>query len=443
MPRKSWHIERRTFLKGVGVTLALPWLEGMSWSNDRGSAVTPPNRFCAVYFPFGIADLAENDERAQFGWWPLGEGREYRFSKTLEPLAPFRDQITPLAGLDHPAGYELGGHGTAGIFLTGGLRNNTRTLNRVSADQVVAEHLGRETRFPSLVCSTEGGVGALLNSNTLSYDRSGNPLPGVAEPSALFDMLFGAAKARQTLRTQASVLDQLLQSTRELNGQLGTADRRKLDEYLVSVRSVEQEIGRSRGWLDKPSARVDAAKLNLACNIKNDPRAYLRVVYDLLFLAFQTDSTRVATFLTGNMRGESQYSAAAAWPKAVGVRDEAHKVKHDAGSKPEDASKYDAFLLEQFAYFMNRLQGAREGDATLLDRTVLLYGSSNSTSHANTNYPLILAGGRSMGFKHGQYLKFPAKRVPMSNLLLTAIQGLGVRAESFADSTGALASLRA
>lgn len=438
MPTKSWQLHRRTFLRGLGVTIALPYLEAMSWADNMKSVI--PNRFCAIYFPFGIAHFEENDERAEMGWWPAGEGKNYRMRSTMKPLEPFRDQLTPLQGLDHPYGYKMGGHGTVGIFLTGQMRSHSR--NGVSADQIAARHLGADTRFPSLVCSVEGGAGMVHNSDTISFDELGYPIPGVADPQEIFQMLFGVETevAVHTVKTKASILDRVMESTRALEKRLGAEDRRKLDEYMVSVRSLERDIARSKKWLDTPKPKVDASNLTLDSDRKTDPKSYLRTIYELLVLAFQTDSTRVATFVTGNMRGDSQLSAAANWNTVVGGRD-VHQMKHNGQKDPEPVMKYDRFLLEQLAYFLERLQSIREGDATLLDRTALLYGSSNSVSHTNRNYPLILAGGKRMGLQHNKYLKHAEGRVPMSNLLLTMLQAIGVRNETFADSTGTLSDL--
>jgi hypothetical protein len=230
------------------------------------------------------------------------------------------------------------------------------------------------------------------------------------------------------------LLDALLEDSKSLKGDLGNRDKQKLDEYMSSVRDSEKKAIRAQQWLNTPKPKVDPDSLALDATPIESPEEYLKCMFDLMFLALQTDSTRVITYSIGNMRAGG--SMASGFPAAItGEAGVHHKFAH--GNR---TGKYDAFLASQFAYFVGRLKEATEGANSLLDNTMVLFGSSNSKTHVNRNYPLVLAGGNNLGLKHGQYLKYPDS-VPLSNLHLTMLHGLGIQAESFADSTGTLPEL--
>ena len=377
--------------------------------------------------------------------FPTGEGKDFRLTSTLEPLEPFQNQLTVLGGLSHPNGRRMGGHDTGDIFLTGASFRGSQYANSVSLDQVVADHVGEKTRFGSLTLSSDGGVGEPTRSTTLSFSREGRPVPALASPRQVFDRLFGVdaegKAARAKLQNSASMLDAVLEHSRSLRGQLGKQDRAKLDEYLDSVRQVEERVERSQKWLNVPKPQVDADALKLDANPKG-PVDYLRTMYDLMYLAFQTDSTRAATYMIGQVAGAT--TIANAFPACIGLSGNWHGLAHGAGKKGgfERLGKFDRFLAEQLAYFLKRLHDTPEGDGTLLDRTMVLYGSSNSRTHQNRNYPLVLAGGKKLGLKHGQYLRLDEK-TPLSNVYLTMLGRLNVPAESFSDSTGELSELLA
>jgi hypothetical protein len=438
MGQKSWHLDRRTFLMGSGLFLGLPYLECMAGSRAAAPRLAP-NRLCCIYFPFGIADIPERDAQAEYSWWPRGEGRTFQFNRTLRPLEPFRDDVTFFQGFEHPH-VKVGGHQSADFFLTGADTRNNR--NTISMDQVAASHLGRTTRAPSLVLSSEGGVGSPGLSHTMSFAQSGRAIPGLANPAEIYGNLFGAVTpaVRRQLEIDRSALDLLLESANSLQRQLGQQDRRTMDEFLASTRNLEQDVQRSQAWLDSASSQVNESELRLTARAEgSDPGSYLRVMYDLIFHAFRTDNTRVATYQTCSMR--NQVSVATRWPRMLGIGADCHGLAHGARRNGQAKSRWDTFMLEQLAYFVRKLKDTREGDANLLDRTLLLYGSSNSQTHRNSNYPLILAGGRRLGFTHGQYVKNPNGR-PMADILLTMLQGLGVQTRSFADSTGAMPEIR-
>ena len=449
MARKSWHVNRRTFLRGTGVSLGLPWLECMP-SVAKETSETPavtPSRLCALYFGFGVSLPKEDSEERQWRWFPNGEGREYELTETLMPLQRHRQQMTILGGLSHPNGRKMGAHDTGDTFLTGAFLNNKMLRNTVSLDQVAAYSSPAQTRYSSLVMSTDGGVGEPTRSSTLSYDGQGRPIPALNQPKQIFDRFFGGgdsdsiAQGRR-LKSASSMLDQVLEDSRDLRRQLGVQDQEKLDEYLASVRQIEQSVERSQRWLEVPRPELTDEERDLLDLDADDeaPLMYMRTMYDLIYLAYRTDSTRVATYQITNMADCS--SLAAKFPQLEGFKDSLHSLAH-GWNKPggsESLGKWDRFMAEQLSYFLDRLSTTPEGDGTLLDRTLVLYGSSNSVTHNNTNYPLVLAGGSKLGLDHGRFLKFDAK-IPMANLFVTMLSQMGIPCDQFADSTGPLSEL--
>jgi hypothetical protein len=238
------------------------------------------------------------------------------------------------------------------------------------------------------------------------------------------------------------MLDRVLEDSRSLRGKLGNQDRDKLDEYLESVRQIEERVARSQRWLNIPRPELsDEDRKMLKLNADDQaPKDFIRTMYDLIYLAFRTDSTRVATYQITNMADCS--SKAAKFPQLEGFKKTLHSLAHDWNKQggAEELGRWDQFMAQQLAYFLDRLSGAPEGDASVLDRTIVLYGSSNSNTHENKNYPLVLAGGRSLGFQHGRYMKFN-EDVPLSNLFVTMLNRVGVETGSFVDSNGEITDL--
>jgi hypothetical protein len=406
-----------------------------------------PRRLCAMYFGFGVGLPKEDSENANWRWFPKGEGSEFQFTEVLNPLEPLRKKLTIIGGLSHPNGRRMGGHDTGDTFLTGAFLNNQFLQNTISVDQVAAQSLGDQTRFSSLVMSTDGGVGEPTRSSTLSYNDKGRPIPALNQPQQIFDRFFGAGDAdtiaqRRRLKSASGMLDRVLEDSHSLRNQLGNQDREKLDEYLASVRQIEQGVERSQQWLEIPRPELRDEERDMLHLDADDqaPLQFIRTMYDLIYLAFRTDSTRVATYQITNMADCS--SKAAKFPQLQGFKDSLHTLAHD-WDKPGGAEKlgrWDRFMAEQFAYFLNRLDSAKEENGSVLDHSVVLYGSSNSTTHDNNNYPLVLAGGGELGMKHDQFLKFSDK-VPMSNLLMTMLNRIGSPCDAFADSTSDITEL--
>jgi len=443
--QKSWHLDRRTFLRGTGAALALPWLESMASGAGEKTPAELPRRMCCVYFPFGVSLPAESSEDADWNWFPQGEGKDFQFRNTLESLEPLRQDVTVLGGMSHPNGRKIGGHDTGDIFLTAAKFQGSRYRNSVSIDQLAAAHIGQDTRFGSLVMSSDGGVGEPTRSTTLSFSAKGRPVPALAKPQQIFDRLFGkeegavAAGERAKLENAASMLDLVLEHSKSIKRSLGQQDRKKLDEYLASVRAVEQCVERSQRWLSIPKPDVDPTSVALDAS-PSGPEEYLKAMYDLMFLAFQTDTTRLATYMIGQVAGAT--TIANAFPACIGLSGNWHGLAHGAGKKggAEKLGKFDQFLANQLAYFLTRLKETPEADGNLLDRTMVLYGSSNSKTHQNRNYPLVLAGGSKLGLRHGQFLKL-GEQMPLSNVFMTMLNRLQVPVESFADSSGECSEL--
>ena len=446
MATKTWHLHRRTFLRGIGVSLALPWLECMT-ASAAATSTEVPRRFCSMYFGFGVGLPKEDSEHSQWRWFPNGEGADFEFTKTLKPLESLREQLSVLGGLSHPNGRRMGGHDTGDTFLTGAFLHNEQLRNTVSVDQIYADAVADQTRFRSLVLSTDGGVGEPTRSSTLSYNDKGRPIPSLNQPQQIFDRFFGSGDsgsiaAERRLNSSARMLDRILEDSRSLKTRLGKRDQEKLEEYLASVRQIEQNVERSQRWLEIPRPELRDEERDIL-NLEADheaPLQFMRTMYDLVYLAFRTDSTRVATYQVTNMADCS--SKAVRFPQLEGFKNSLHGLAH-GWNKPEGAEalgRWDRFMAEQFAYFLNRLASAEENGKSLLDHTVVLYGSSNSTTHNNQNYPLILAGGNELGLQHNRFYKFD-ESVPMSNLLLTLLNRVGPRQAAFADSTGEISEI--
>ena len=265
-----------------------------------------------------------------------GFEKEYRFTNVLESMEPLRKEVTVIGGISHPNGWSMGGHDTGDIFLTGAKLDNGSFENTISLDQLVAERFGNSTRYASLIMSSDGGVGEPTRSMTLSFSREGRPLPALSSPRRIYNRLFGqeterdATTARRRLKNSASMLDRVLEHSRSLSRQLGKSDQEKLDAYLASVDAVEQRVGRAESWLEIPKPKVNADILDLEAT-QEGPKEYIRAMYDLMSLAFRTDSTRVATYMMGQVAGAT--TIANAFPACLGLPGNWHGLAHGAGKR--------------------------------------------------------------------------------------------------------------
>jgi hypothetical protein len=378
----------------------------------------------------------------QQAWLPPDTGPDWTMSPSLEVLQDFRADFTVISGLCHSK--SRGGHSGADTWLTAADLQGTPGKdyqNSMSVDQIAAEVHGQQTRFPSLELSFHGGTGSAGWSHTLAFDHAGTPLPAECHPQQLFDRLFapeGDAARAATLQRHAerqSILDNILADAKSLSRDLGLNDRRKLDEYLGSVRETEQRIQRLREWIDVPKPAVSPSGLNLTAQPdRHDGPAWLDVMLDLCRLALQTDTTRIITF---------EWAREAFGFSANG--EDHHGYSHHGGDPGMLAkvAEIDRFHLHKLARFLGQLKQADEAGGNLLDQTMVLYGSGigDGSSHTKENLPLLLAGGNAWGLKHGSHLKFAGDSTPFSNVLLTMLRAMGVQQETFMDSTGTLAGL--
>ena len=447
--RMSWHLDRRHFLRAMGVSLALPVLDCMRPARAAGSvaasAATQPRRSVFVYLPNGVNTEAYQLRQA---------GAGYTFTTPLASLERHREVITPISGMHHPHG--LGHHHNCQtIWLTGG-RLGESDRNTISVDQLIAQVTAAHTRFPSLELSNQGG--------SLAWNADGIRLPAQSSPRVVFRDLFeepqgGIAAQRRGLQRRGSVLDAVLEEARDLDRRLGRTDRGRLDQYLTSVREVELRTQRADRWLDTPRPKIGAevsSKLARETSLQmlGD---YLRTMYDLIVLAFQTDLTRVVTFSTG---AEGQGPAV----PEIGVRQDRHSLSHHNGhpERMKELAQSDAFNLAQFSYFLDRLKATPDGEGSLLESTLSLYGSGMAYghSHGNASLPLVLAGGAKLGIKHGRHVDFNQtkdfkgydkhpgvfhrpvnEKARLSNLLLTMAHKMGVPTETFADAQGTVSEV--
>ncbi|QDU97393.1 DUF1552 domain-containing protein [Lignipirellula cremea] len=441
MGTKSWQITRREMLRGSGVALALPLLNGMRWAKAAEGA-EPPKRMVVSYISYGVYEpQGDKGSHHDWSWWPCKDPGPLTFNKTTAPFEPLRDYVSYLRGLDHAGGYALGGHSSCDVFATGANMAGDETSNNISVDQLAAKRNGHKTRYPSLVMGSEGGTGSYGQSRTLSHYGPGRPIPALHRPQDIFNRLFqpyagkSVNQVRAGLKREASVLDLMRENSRSLHGRLGREDQRKLDEYLDSIRALEQRVERTSEWTHQPLPQVDAKGLNLEASYQ-DPVEYLRCMYDLLYLALRTDSTRYASFML-----ESEFSTSNEVGKfatrVLGYSGQTHDIAH---KRPAESGLWDNWRAQQHAYFLDRLRNTPEGDGNMLDQTVVLWGSAHPhQSHSTKNYPLQIAGGNTLGFRHGALHAFEGdKKVPLANLFVSMLNAVDAPTERFADSTGPL-----
>ena len=438
-------LSRRHVLRGLGACLTLPLLDAMLPRAfaapskfeplEKSQGVQP--RLICCYVPNGVNILE---------WVPKTSGKDYELSPTLHVLKDQREDFTIISGLGHPA--SQGGHSGADTWLTGADLKavpGSDYTNSVSADQLIAEVHGKQTRFPSLQLSDGSGTGGAGHSHTLSFDRAGTPIPAENSPKRLFERLFvpeSSADREATLKRYAekrSILDNVLGEASALQKQLGKTDQRKLDEYLGSVRETEQRVERLVSWVDVPKPAVDPKDLQLGNQPGNahDRPMWLDVMLELSYLAFLTDTTRVIAFEWSREAGG--YG---------GGGENHHELSHHGGDADmlKKLATIDRFHLERLGRFLKFLKSTSDGDGTMLDHTMVLFGSGMNSGaggeHSPKNLPTLVAGGHKLGLKHGQHIALdPHNHPPMSNLLLTLAQRMGSNTEKFRDSNGTLTAL--
>lgn len=441
MSKKSWHIERRAFLHGLGITLTLPYLEAMG-ASVKQNKTDAPRRMCFMYFPNGCGIPNENKhptEHTKWSWFPNGEGRDYKFTNTLSVLKDHREDISIIGGLSHPRSRELMGHMAGDSWLTGGNISGANYRNNISIDQVAAKQFGKQTRFPSLTLSVDGGVGYQSRVSTLSFDNAGKPIPAEHRHREIFERYFSpnGGSTTKERRTQIArgkkIVDLVLEDSKQLRRQLGKVDQEKLEEYLTSLSSVEQQIRRNEAWLDTPMKPFKADHIEFEVDAKKNPDSYIRSMIDIMVLGFQTDITRVMTYMLAR---EDGMGFGDHFPRlACGIKKGHHGLSHS--SQWENWSNYDRWLASHYAYLLDRMKTVSDEHGNLLDNSLMLFGSACSTTHNARNCPLVLAGGKNLGVKHGSYAVYD-EHTPMTNLYVSMLNSVGVKTPEYSDSTGKL-----
>ena len=436
------HLPRRTVLRGMGAAVALPFLDSMTPAFAATSE--PPRRLGFVYVPNGVV-LAD--------WTPKGEGTEFELSRILRPLEPVKSDLVVLSGLAHKNGEALGDgpgdHARAGgSYLTGAHPHKTAGAdirNGVSVDQIAAGQLGAQTRLASLElgCEESRTVGncdsgySCAYTNSIAWRSPTTPMPPETNPRMAFERLFGAddaprdpaARARRA-HDRRSILDLVSARTRSLAIELGPSDRRKLDEYLNGVREIERQIERA-----EKDGREIVPTIEKPEGVPAVFADYVTLMLDLQCAAFQADLTRVATFMMGREGSLQSYPE-------IGVPDSHHPLTHHGGKADlvEKVAKINAFHLELFARFAAKLKATPDGDGSLLDHSMIVYGSgiSDGDRHTHDDLPVLVVGQGAGRLKTGRHVVFP-KATPMTNLFLALFDRMNLPTDSIGDSTGTLA----
>lgn len=436
-------LARRTFLRGLGTTMALPLLDSMV---PALAATKPAVRLAFVYHPVGmIMDR----------WTPAAEGAAFEFTPTMKALEPFRERMVVLSGLAQVQGRALGDgagdHAREGAtWLTGVHPKKTEGAGiraGVSADQIAARELGKQTQLASLELGLEsptlaGGCDSGYScayTNTVSWRSATTPLPVEVNPRMVFERLFGdgestdPAARKAVIEDQRSILDYVAGSVDRLQTRLGKSDRSKLSEYLEAIRDIERRIQKA----EQQSAQLQLPAMQRPSSIPEAFEDYAKLMMDLQVMAFQTDMTRVITFMLGRAGSNRTY-------RSIGISDGHHSITHHQNDPVKIAAvaKIDAHLVSVFTYFLHKMKATPDGDGNLLDHSMIVYGSSLSDANAHTHHdlPTALLGGGVGQVKGGRHIRYP-KDTPLNNLFLNMLDRAGVPVENLGDSTGKLAYL--
>ena len=435
-------IDRRAFLKGIGgMALALPVLDAM------GAEVTDqlPRRFCAIYTANGMSLPKTEHGLDEWAWFPRAENNgEFVFGKSTEPFAPYRKQLSFMGGLYHTSGPKADPHVCSDMWLTGAPLHNPKpgTYNTAGLDQVIALHTKQFCRQPSLVLSIDAGTGYLSRTGTISYNLEGRPIPAENSPRRIFDRLFRgditSLKAEhEKLQRRIKLVDAVAETARSFDKQLGKSDRERMEQYLTSVSEVESRLIASEKWIDVPLKKQDYSHLNLNATTEGEPTEYYKAMFDLIALAFDADITRSITFM---LNREDGMGISDTFPLKLGLSKTHHNLSHATEKEGQlHFAQYDHFLSQQLAHFFDRMNCLKDREGTVLDNTIVMFGSGASTTHNSHNLPTLIAGGANMGLKHGQYWRGEGE-TRMSNVHVSILRALGVEQDSFADSTGTVNS---
>ncbi|HYR83123.1 MAG TPA: DUF1552 domain-containing protein [Terriglobia bacterium] len=433
------HLSRRTFLRGAGVTLALPFLESMVPAQTplRNTAASPKTRLGCVYVPHGAT---------MYKWTPATEGKGFEFSETLSPLEKYRDRVNVVSNLCHQSakGADAGGEHarSAAIYLSGGSPQKGGVKSGITVDQLAAQRIGQDTPLPSIELAIEevslscgAGYGCAY-FNTIAWRTPTVPLPMENSPQAIFEKLFGdGGTTEQRLarkKQDRSILDSIREQTLGLKGTLPSSDRARIDGYLDDIREIERRI---KTVLDREAQGGN--RQNVPDAPVGTPEAFedhLKLMFDLLALAYQSETTRVATIMLAKDLSPSSYPAS-------GNRGGFHGASHHANIKAnmDNFALINKYHVSMLTYFIDKLSKTPDGDGNLLDHSMILYGSgmSNGNQHDHDPLPIVLVGGASGQLQGNRHIVTPA-HTPMANLLLSVLDKLGVHQDTFGDSTGKL-----
>jgi Protein of unknown function (DUF1552) len=435
------HLPRRTFLKGAGAMLALPFLESMVPALSAQAEMTPRTRLGFVYFPHGaIMDR----------WTPPTEGRGFEFNEILKPLEPYQSQLSLVSGLHHRAADSSAVHSLSPTTWLSGVRpkptQGVDAYAGVTIDQIAAQAIGQDTVLPSMELAVEdysGLIGACdrdygcIYMNTLSWRTPTTPMPMEINPRRVFERMFGQggdASARTARQAQdRSILDALTEQASSLQRRLGVSDRATVDSYLENVREIERRLDRASAQLNNDDLELPDAP----AGIPFDYEEHVGTMFDLITLAWQAEITRVFTFMMAREVSNRTYNQ-------VGVPDGHHAISHhqNRADKMEKNVKIQHYHVTLFSRFIEKLRTTPDGGGSLLDNAVVLYGSNMSNSNAHDHFPLpnVVLGGGGGRLNGGQHLRYP-DHTPMTNLLLTLAQKANVPVETLGDSTGTIAEL--
>jgi len=437
------HLPRRTFLRGMGVTMALPLLDAMIPARTllAQTAANPKARLGFVYVPHGaIMDK----------WTPAAEGAGFEFTPILKPLESHRNYVNVVTGLGHRAADTTAVHSLSPTTWLSGVRpkatQGVDAYAGVTADQVAAQAIGQDTILPSMELATEDHSGLIgscdrdygcIYMNTLSWRTPTTPLPMEINPRKVFQRMFGeggsADERKARIEEDRSILDAITREASSLQLQLGPSDRQTMTQYLENVREIERRIQRA----ENRQGDQDLQLPTRPTGVPFDFEEHVKLMYDLMALAYQANVTRVITFMVSREVSNRTYTQ-------VGVTDGHHAISHhqNRAEKMEKNVRIQTFNINQFKGFLDKLKATPDGDGSLLDHAVLLYGSNMSNSNAHDHFPLpnLLVGGAAGRMKGGRHLRYP-DHTPMTNLLVTMLDKAGVKQETLGDSTGLLANV--
>jgi hypothetical protein len=435
------HLSRRTFLRSAGATLALPFLESMIPAMTAHAAANSGRRVAFVYVPHGaIMDK----------WTPATEGKDFDFTPILKPLEPLRQYVNVVSGLHHKAADSTAVHSLSPTTWLSGVRpkptQGPDAYAGITADQIAAQKIGQDTLLPSMELATEDHSGLIgecdrdygcIYMNTLSWRTPTTPLPMEINPRKVFERMFGqgsnAAERVAHKEQDRSILDEFRRQAADLQKKLGAHDRNTMNDYLESVREIERRIERTPMEQTSSDLQIPATPAGIPYSYED----HLNLMYDLLILAYQANITRVITFMAAREISNRTYPQ-------VGVPDGHHAISHHQNrpEKMEKNVKIQTYHMGLFARFLEKMRSTKDGDGSLLDQSVVLYGSNMSNSNAHNHFPLpnLVIGGAAGQLTGNRHLRYP-DHTPMTNLLLSVVEKAGVDIETLGDSTGKMAEL--